>query len=558
MTTGNESEEPSRLEDTAFSSRIEPFWLNPATIKGTVALAAGLFLLIFPEASVILIRFVLGIAFIIGGASDIWFQGGTRQRLRQRSTGVRGLVEGLVTIGFGIALVLAPTQTLKVVAIVAGIYFAVRGIGVFVTAATRQRNRGDPWLIDAARGLFFIAFAAVILLIPEGVIASLLIAGAVFAVVIGALMLVYGIKHHSDEELVDLDRATVTELVMQWVTDQDVGTEHREDIADGLYFEQPARAKKLAAWWVMLLLSVAIATFAILQDSTAVVIGAMLIAPLMTPIIGTAGAIVNGWRWRLIASLTLIAAGVAAAIGLAWIIGAWMPAIVPLDVNTQVTSRVNPNMLDMAIALAAGAAGAYAIVDKRVSDSIAGVAIAVALVPPLGVVGLTLEAGMLAESGGAFLLFLTNLVSIIIAAVVVFFLTGFVPIEQLRSNRSEFLVIMRTVVVAALVILIPLTFTAEGVLATAGRQVAAQEDADAWLGEDTDLHLIRVEVDGATVKVILSGAGEIPSVEALEDTLTEHFKTPTTVEVEYIPTLFITYSDQDGRTEVAPEDDPGG
>ena len=558
MATDNGPDQSPLLDSTAFSSRVEPFWLNPATIKGTVALGAGFFLLIFPQASVVLIRFVLGTALIISGASDIWFQGRDRKRLSQRSSGVRGLIEGLVTIGFGIALLLSPTETMKVVAILAGIYFAVRGIGVLLAAVTRQRKRGDPWLIDAARGLFFIAFAAVVLLIPEGVIASLLIGGAVLAVVLGAIMLVYGINHHSDEELVDLDKATVTELVMQWVTDQDVGPEHRDDIADGLYFEEPARAKKLAAWWVMLLLSVAIATFAILQDSTAVVIGAMLIAPLMTPIIGIAGAIVNGWRWRLIASLALIAAGVSASIALAYIIGAWMPAIVPLDVNTQVTSRVSPNMLDMAIALAAGAAGAYAIVDKRVSDSIAGVAIAVALVPPLGVVGLTLEAGMLSESGGAFLLFLTNLVSIVIAAVLVFFLTGFVPLEQLRSNRSEFVVIMRTVVVAALVILIPLTFTAEGVLATAGRQVAAQDDASEWLGDDTDLRLVRVEVDGATVKVVLSGAGEIPSVEALEDILTNDFKTPTTVQVEYVPTLFITYSDEDGKTEVGAGDDSNG
>lgn len=558
MTTDNGPGDRSRPGDTVLSSRVEPFWLNPATIKGTVALGVGLTLLIFPEASVFLIRIVLGIALIVSGASDIWFQGWDRRRLRARATGVRGIVEGLASMGVGVALLIAPTRTIRVVAIIAAVYFAVRGVAVLVASITRQRSRGEPWLIDTARGLFFVVFAAVLFLIPDGVIAAILVAGAVFAVVIGALMLTYGMRHHSDQDLVDLDTATVSELVLQWIDDQDVGGSRREEISDGLYFEPPDRARKLAAWWVMLLLSVAIATFGILQNSTAVVIGAMLIAPLMTPIIGAAGAIVNGWRWRLIASVGLVAAGVAAAIGLAWIIGAWMPAIVPLATNSQVTSRTSPNMIDMAIALAAGAAGAYAIVDKRVSDSIAGVAIAVALVPPLGVVGLTLEARLYADSWGAFLLFLTNFVSIILAAVVVFFLTGFVPLDQLRSNRQEFAVIMRTVIVAALVILIPLSFTAEGIIATAGRQSAAQRNVGAWIGDDTNLRVISVEVNESTVSITLSGAGEIPPIEDLENTLTQSFKTPTTVEVEYVPSLVITYSDAEGKTEVVPSETGSG
>ncbi|BDZ41082.1 hypothetical protein GCM10025865_03810 [Paraoerskovia sediminicola] len=131
----------------------------------------------------------------------------------------------------------------------------------------------------------------------------------------------------------------------------------------------------------MLLLSVCIATFAVLQDSTAVVIGAMLIAPLMVPILGLAAALVNGWVRRAWESSLLIVAGVVAAVVLAAAITLWAPAVVSFETNSQITSRVDPSVLDMLVAIAAGAAGAFATVNTRVASSIAGVAIAVALVP---------------------------------------------------------------------------------------------------------------------------------------------------------------------------------
>jgi len=301
----------------------------------------------------------------------------------------------------------------------------------------------------------------------------------------------------------------------------------------------------------MLLLSVAIATFGIMQDSTAVVIGAMLIAPLMTPILGMAGAIVNAWRRRIVESMTLVVLGVGASIGLAFIIGQWIPVIVPLDVNSQVISRISPNLVDMMIALAAGAAGAYANVDKRVTASIAGVAIAVALVPPLGVVGLNLEAGLFADAFGAFLLFLTNFVSIVLAATAVFFLTGYAPFQEMQQNREEVGGVLCTVAIAALVIMVPLVFTAEGILSTAGRQDSAQTAVSEWLGEDSTLTALPVNVDGADVGVFLTGTAEIPSVEDLEDALTESFGTPAGVRVEHAETIVIEHTE-------APAALPGG
>ncbi len=392
------------------------------------------------------------------------------------------------------------------------------------------------------------------MLIPKSVAEGVLLGAAVVVVILGAIMLAYGMNARSDEELLDVDAATVSQLIIDWIESRDVGTERREQIGDGLFIEEPERAAKLTSWWVMMLLSVAIATFGILQDSTAVVIGAMLIAPLMTPILGSAAGIVNLWRGRLGASLALIAAGVAAAIGLAWVVGAWTPAIVPLEVNSQITSRTAPNVVDMLIALAAGAAGAYASVDRRVSSSIAGVAIAVALVPPLGVVGVTLQAGMFIDGLGAFLLFLTNLVSILLSATLVFFLTGYAPLQKLKENRREIGALLGTVLTVALVILVPLVFTGEGVLSAAARQRNAQTAVSDWLSDEPDLRAARIEIDGAEITLLVAGVGEIPSVEELEDSLAESFGEPLMLTIVYAPTVIVRYSDAEGRTELGSEE----
>ncbi|MEN8235646.1 MAG: DUF389 domain-containing protein [Actinomycetota bacterium] len=543
MSEHDNSDRPKRR----ISGRVEPFWLNPATIKGTVAIAVGGLFLAFPEASVYLWRTMLGTALMISGAADLWF------RLRSPEAGnrIRSSAEGLLTIAAGIAFLAYPNATLRIVMLIAALYLASRGLAI-TTGAIRNRT-GDAWQLDLARGVLFLVFAGFAFFLPQAVAEALLVALAVGAVIIGAVILVYGIQHHSDSTLVDIDAGSVTQIIRDWMMLQDVGDARRDEIKDGFYFEQPDRTNKLVAWWFMLLLSVAIATFGILQDSTAVVIGAMLIAPLMTPIIGMAGAAVNGWQSRITASLGMIAGGVGASIVLAFIIGAWAPAIVPLATNSQVTSRVNPNVIDMAIALAAGAAGAFANVNRRVSSSIAGVAIAVALVPPLGVVGLTLNAGMYEDASGASLLFLTNLVSIFLAAMIVFLFTGFAPMSNVRKHAIEVKRIAMTVLIAALLILIPLAFTATSILQAAAHQNTARDETTAWLESAPDLELVRVELHGADVSIVVTGTGEVPPLADLAEALTSSFLRPAIIEVEHIPSTRVTYSEEMGESRLLPD-----
>ncbi|MEA2009402.1 MAG: DUF389 domain-containing protein, partial [Actinomycetota bacterium] len=198
--------------------------------------------------------------------------------------------------------------------------------------------------------------------------------------------------------------------------------------------------------------------------------------------------------------------------------------------------------------LAAGAAGAFANANKRVSASIAGVAIAVALVPPLGVVGLTLHAGMYGDAFGAFLLFMTNLVSIILAAMVVFALTGVAPIAKMKQNANEIKRVAITVSIAAIIIAIPLAFTVTNIVATAANQTNTQKVVEEWLENSPELEIARVEVKGTDVSIVVTGPEHIPSIEDLEDSLTESFGKPVTVVVEHIPAIVVTYSDADGKT----------
>jgi uncharacterized membrane protein len=207
-------------------------------------------------------------------------------------------------------------------------------------------------------------------------------------------------------------------------------------------------------------------------------------------------------------------------------------------------SRVSPTLLDMLIALAAGAAGAYATVDKRVSASITGVAIAVALVPPLAVVGVTLTTGAYPEAFGAFLLFLTNLVSIILAASIVFVLTGFAVIGRLRENQERMKTVFATVLLGAMIILVPLAFTSEGILTSASRQSSARDVTEAWLEDAEGLQLNRVEVEGNEVSVIITGEGEVPLIAVLNTGLSEKFGTPTTALIEFFPSQRLTVIDQ--------------
>jgi uncharacterized hydrophobic protein (TIGR00271 family) len=400
------------------------------------------------------------------------------------------------------------------------------------------------------RSLLLIVGGVVLLLLTEEVIAGALFLLAVGAIGVGIILIAYGLENRNTPEVAELETADVSRIIRLWFQDNDIGRERRHSIAETLYFEQPHRNAKLSSFFVMMLLSTVIATLGVLQDSTAVVIGAMLIAPLMTPILGVAAAIVGGWRVRLIYSALLVTTAAIGAVFVAWLVTAWVPGFTDLTTNSQIDSRISPTLVDLLIAIAAGAAGAFATVDTRVSSSITGVAIAVALVPPLSVVGVTLQQQRWDDALGATLLFLTNAVGIVLVAAVVFVLMGFVSLARLRTYWSEARASLATVVIGGLVIMVPLGLTGDDILKSSSEQGNAEEALATWLGDDTDLTVSQVTVSEPDVDVVLVGPTQHPPIEDLEVALSDALGYPVVVTVTQVPATEESYSKETGKTSV--------
>lgn len=187
-----------------------------------------------------------------------------------------------------------------------------------------------------------------------------------------------------------------------------------------LVTEGTERRRKLSSFWVLIVLATVIATAGVVTDSTATVIGAMIVAPLMTPILGTALSLVLADRRLILRNLGMVLAGAACVVGMAFVLGLTVHAHLVADTNAQIAGRVSPRLIDLVAALATGAVGAFAMVRSDVSDTLPGVAIAISLVPPLAVVGLTLESGAPQQAMGALLLFGTNVSAIIATGTVMF------------------------------------------------------------------------------------------------------------------------------------------
>jgi uncharacterized hydrophobic protein (TIGR00271 family) len=273
------------------------------------------------------------------------------------------------------------------------------------------------------------------------------------------------------------------------------------------------RGRKSSAFWVLLVLAAVIASAGVVADSTATVIGAMIVAPLMTPILGTALALVLADRREVLHNIGLVVAGALLVIAIGYVIGALHATDVLAETNSQVAGRVSPKLIDLTAALATGVVGAFALVRSDISDALPGVAIAISLVPPLAVVGLTLESGSVAQSSGALLLFLTNVAAIIATGTLVLLLyrvrhvlhAAGRPVAEL--SKGTIAVVVATVVVVA----IPLAWGT--LLAAVEQQVVtrAQPVAERWAESEG---WIITGVDFRRGQLQIEALGSLPEADA--------------------------------------------
>jgi len=208
-------------------------------------------------------------------------------------------------------------------------------------------------------------------------------------------------------------------------------------------------AELTQAYLVMMILSTLITTFGLYANSAPVIIGAMILAPLISPLVSFSMGLIRFDIVLLKTSFKTIVIGTLASL----LVAAIVSLIIPLKIVTsEISSRLTPTLLDLGIAVASGVAAAFAHAKEGIAKSLAGVAIAVALVPPLVVAGIGIGWLDWSVFSGAFLLYLTNLAGIIMFGGLTFILLGFAPFKRAKKGLIYSLLIV-------LLVCVPLTFS---------------------------------------------------------------------------------------------------
>jgi len=294
-------------------------------------------------------------------------------------------------------------------------------------------------------------------------------------------------------------------------------------------------------FFLMVVLSCVIATLGLLVASPAVIIGAMLVAPLMSPIIGLGLASLTGDHRLLRDALVAILRGVLLAILISALITLFnlrLPFVILSELNQEILSRTHPSPIDLGVALAGGAAAAFALAMPNISAALPGVAIATALMPPLCTAGIGLALRDLSVAGGAFLLFLTNMVAIIFAASAVFFVLGFRSLAIKNNKRiPQSLVITAVLTVILLGTLSYLSF--EFVQsANENRRIEAIINSEVGKLESADLVDFRSSYIGDTLHLnITLRTGKLLQYEdsvALQNEIANQIQKPVSVVVNQV------------------------
>ncbi|ADU63624.1 MAG: TIGR00341 family protein [Pseudodesulfovibrio sp.] len=198
-----------------------------------------------------------------------------------------------------------------------------------------------------------------------------------------------------------------------------------------LFLLLKSNATASRSFLALMVLSTLLAIVGLFANSASVIIGAMILAPLMGPIISLAMGAARQDETLLANSAKTLLVGLMICVGVATL----ATLLIPLrSLNGEISARLSPTLLDLGVALISGTAGAYAHAREDIAKSLAGVAIAVALVPPLAVAGIGIGWGERAVFQGASLLFMTNLVGILFAASITFLCLGFAPFQRARRG----------------------------------------------------------------------------------------------------------------------------
>jgi len=284
----------------------------------------------------------------------------------------------------------------------------------------------------------------------------------------------------------------------------------REQVLDDLFPHDHRVFQYVKRFATLIVLSTMIAALGLLANSAAVVIGAMLVAPLMTPMLALAASLIYAEMRRFIGALLMIVFGTGAAIAVGWIVAFFASGgATPDSLDTEILARTSPSLLDLGIAVAAGLVGGYVLTHKGSSSSLPGVAIAVALVPPLATVGVTLQLGATDLAAGAMLLYTTNLIAIVLSASIVMLASGFVPdhIRQLAGGKMGYRLLPWAV--ALIAVAVPLAIHTRAVVQDEAFSRLVSQTVTQWDPRATIVDLeTHVGGDRASVIITVATSGD--------------------------------------------------
>lgn len=512
-TTGPESDSDLPPGDRLVGLSPRTF-IEVRAVRGLAMVLIALIILLWPNRTDRVAAVLVGIGLGIYALATAW------ELLRRRvAPDFARIVSVGLSAGGSIALATAPTDSLRSAVQLGGIALMLAALREPLAMA--RARRASTW--STVKAISLAIGGALLIAYPETLLAAAtsITAGVLAAVGLVSVFTDPRTDPQPNERGDPLGQARRAQnALLSWIADRPEGAEDRRTLQDKVFFEGPQARVRFARFVTLMTFASIIASIGVMVESTAVVIGAMLIAPLMVPLMGVAFALPMGWPRRLRRCVGIALTGVGVAIATGVIAGAVAPRTVDVSTNAEVLSRISPTSVDLAIAVAAGAAGAYALGRRDVSDSLPGVAVAIALVPPLAVVGLCWGQGAWAQGNGALLLFLTNAVAILLAGGFTFVLLGTAPLEAVSKGQERVSTAVAGILALAAVVVLLLLLNGS----TLARAELARADIDnvlaEWTDRNADYRVIdrRVLADGNFV-IDLAGPGAPPGLSELLDDL---------------------------------------
>jgi len=498
---------------------------HPTVVRSLLIIAVALLVVFWPERSNRILAGLVGLGLVAVSMTSAWIA--MRRRPRRWllfSTAIAGLAAGIF-------LLVSPERSETFLGRLMAAALAIVAIRDLIRDwRDDQRNVDQPWL--ASRTSALLGIAVVLAAFPTQLVSAVSTLLAIAWVAFAVLVIVVSLDRQRPELTGYADSGQV---VLAWLTDRPKSLDDREALYGKVLFDGPSATKRIIRFFTLMTFAAVIASMGIITDSTAVVIGAMLIAPLMTPLMGMAVSLAMGWPRRLGRSALIALGGIAGTIGVGALLGLVAPTVIDVATNSQIVSRSSPTVLDLIIAVAAGAAGAYGLSRPDVSDSLPGVAIAISLVPPLAAVGIAYSQGEWDAGSGALLLFCTNMLAILVVGGITFVLTGVAPVQRLAAGQQRVRTAAAAVAVAGALVLGLLLLNGAQVAADLLNESSVENTVAEWVAPHPSHGVVRITVDGDVVSVTIVGpADDAPSAADLAALLDEEFGRPMTADVRLI------------------------